>query len=173
MEESAEEATHREEILRMYHATKEALHIIGDVTTQTVATPVPPPVDDDLDQNGVAAISTNYQRVCWDFHKVVEFATKVRVAGTGRRNLLLHWNLIITLVLGSIVDLVQWIFVSNLFSSCFSLFSVVLHFSVFQLSFFKFHFLSCIMFLYVYIRFIDLLIFFIVCRIVDTEHYYN
>lgn len=47
MEESAEEAAHREEILRMYHATKDALAIIGDVTSSTVSTPVPPPVDDD------------------------------------------------------------------------------------------------------------------------------
>ena len=47
MEESAEEAQRREELLRMYHATKEALSIIGDVSTTTVSTPVPPPVDDD------------------------------------------------------------------------------------------------------------------------------
>ena len=47
MEESQDEALHREEILRMYHATKDALAIIGDVTTSTVATPVPPPVDDE------------------------------------------------------------------------------------------------------------------------------
>jgi len=46
MEESADEAQHREEILRMYHATKDALAIIGEVTTNTVSTPVPPPVDD-------------------------------------------------------------------------------------------------------------------------------
>jgi len=46
MEESADEAQHREEILRMYHATKDALTIIGEVTTSTVSTPVPPPVDD-------------------------------------------------------------------------------------------------------------------------------
>jgi dynamin GTPase len=47
MEESADEAQRREEILRMYHATKDALSIIGDVTTSTSSTPVPPPVDDD------------------------------------------------------------------------------------------------------------------------------
>jgi len=46
MEESAEEAQRRDEILRMYHATKDALSIIGEVTTSTVSTPVPPPVDD-------------------------------------------------------------------------------------------------------------------------------
>ena len=47
MEESAEEGMRREEILRMYHATKDALNIIGDVTTTTVTTPLPPPVDSD------------------------------------------------------------------------------------------------------------------------------
>ncbi|CAL1539543.1 unnamed protein product [Lymnaea stagnalis] len=47
MEESAEEAQRREEILRMYHATKEALQIIGEVSTTTVSTPTPPPVKDD------------------------------------------------------------------------------------------------------------------------------
>jgi len=46
MEESAEEAQRRDEVLRMYHATKDALSIIGEVTTSTVSTPVPPPVDD-------------------------------------------------------------------------------------------------------------------------------
>ena len=46
MEESADEAQRRDEVLRMYHATKDALSIIGEVTTNTVSTPVPPPVDD-------------------------------------------------------------------------------------------------------------------------------
>ncbi|XP_053711556.1 dynamin-2-like isoform X3 [Synchiropus splendidus] len=46
MEESAEQAQRRDEMLRMYHALKEALVIIGDITTTTVSTPVPPPVDD-------------------------------------------------------------------------------------------------------------------------------
>ena len=46
MEESPEEAARRDEVLRMYHATKDALSIIGDVSTLTVSTPVPPPVDD-------------------------------------------------------------------------------------------------------------------------------
>ncbi|XP_063546021.1 dynamin isoform X7 [Cydia strobilella] len=47
MEESPEEALKREEMLRMYHACKEALHIIGDVSMATVSTPVPPPVKND------------------------------------------------------------------------------------------------------------------------------
>jgi len=51
MEESAEEALKREEMLRMYHACKESLHIIGDVSMATVSTPVPPPVRNDWRSN--------------------------------------------------------------------------------------------------------------------------
>ncbi|XP_018910849.1 dynamin isoform X3 [Bemisia tabaci] len=47
MEESPAEAAKREEMLRMYHAVKEALRIIGDVSMATVSTPVPPPVKND------------------------------------------------------------------------------------------------------------------------------
>lgn len=47
MEESAEEAQRRDEMLRMYHAMKEALTIIQDITSSTVTTPTPPPVNDD------------------------------------------------------------------------------------------------------------------------------
>ncbi|XP_032385589.1 dynamin-2 isoform X4 [Etheostoma spectabile] len=46
MEESAEQAQRRDEMLRMYHALKEALVLIGDISTTTISTPVPPPVDD-------------------------------------------------------------------------------------------------------------------------------
>ncbi|XP_055014661.1 dynamin-2 isoform X1 [Boleophthalmus pectinirostris] len=46
MEESAEQAQRRDEMLRMYHALKEALVIIGDISATTISTPVPPPVDD-------------------------------------------------------------------------------------------------------------------------------
>ncbi|XP_056137101.1 dynamin-2-like isoform X2 [Lampris incognitus] len=46
MEESAEQAQRRDEMLRMYHSLKEALVIIGDISTTTVSDPVPPPVDD-------------------------------------------------------------------------------------------------------------------------------
>lgn len=46
MEESAEQAQRRDEMLRMYQALKEALGIIGDISTATVSTPAPPPVDD-------------------------------------------------------------------------------------------------------------------------------
>lgn len=66
MEESAEEALKREEMLKMYHACKEALRIIGkfylkiillfknsffsftgDVTMATFSTPLPAPVKND------------------------------------------------------------------------------------------------------------------------------
>ncbi|XP_074512533.1 dynamin-2 isoform X5 [Sebastes fasciatus] len=46
MEESADQAQRRDEMLRMYHALKEALHIIGDISTSTISTPVPPPIND-------------------------------------------------------------------------------------------------------------------------------
>merc|ERR1719230_2242626 len=47
MEESADEAIKREEMLRQYHACKEALKIIGDVSTATISTPAPPPLKSD------------------------------------------------------------------------------------------------------------------------------
>ncbi|KAM6901713.1 dynamin-1a isoform 2-T2 [Lycodopsis pacificus] len=46
MEESQEQAQHRDEMLRMYHALREALGIIGDISTSTITTTMPPPVDD-------------------------------------------------------------------------------------------------------------------------------
>lgn len=46
MEESAEQAQRRDEMLRMYQALKEALVIVGDINTATTFTPAPPPVDD-------------------------------------------------------------------------------------------------------------------------------
>ncbi|XP_015247803.1 PREDICTED: dynamin-1 isoform X1 [Cyprinodon variegatus] len=46
MEESQEQAQRRDEMLKMYHALREALSIIGDISTTTVSTSMPPPVDD-------------------------------------------------------------------------------------------------------------------------------
>uniref|UniRef100_A0AAQ6A3A9 Interferon-induced GTP-binding protein Mx n=1 Tax=Amphiprion ocellaris TaxID=80972 RepID=A0AAQ6A3A9_AMPOC len=46
MEESQEQAQHRDEMLRMYYALREGLSIIGDISTSTVTTAMPPPVDD-------------------------------------------------------------------------------------------------------------------------------
>ncbi|XP_033827682.1 dynamin-3 isoform X1 [Periophthalmus magnuspinnatus] len=51
MEESADQAQRRDEMLRMYHALKEALTIIGDISANTISTPVPPPVSDSWMQN--------------------------------------------------------------------------------------------------------------------------
>uniref|UniRef100_A0A3Q0R756 Dynamin n=1 Tax=Amphilophus citrinellus TaxID=61819 RepID=A0A3Q0R756_AMPCI len=39
-------AQHRDEMLRMYHALREGLSIIGDISTSTITTAMPPPVDD-------------------------------------------------------------------------------------------------------------------------------
>lgn len=44
MEESADEAIKREETLRIYHSTKEALRIIADVARDTIVEPIPPPI---------------------------------------------------------------------------------------------------------------------------------
>lgn len=68
MEESQEEAQRREELLRMYHATKEALNIIGDINITTNSTPTPPPVDNDwlhIDQttNGYVGQSSGGTRI--------------------------------------------------------------------------------------------------------------
>ncbi|XP_077418063.1 dynamin-1-like [Vanacampus margaritifer] len=46
MEESQEQAQHRDDMLRMYHALRQGLGIIGDISTSTVTTSMPPPVDD-------------------------------------------------------------------------------------------------------------------------------
>ena len=62
MEESQEEAQRRDEMLRMYHACKEALSIIGDINISTVSTPIPPPVNMEWiettegEQNGSASV---------------------------------------------------------------------------------------------------------------------
>ncbi|KAA0708809.1 Dynamin-3 [Triplophysa tibetana] len=45
MDESPEQALRREEVLRTHVALKEALNIITDISTSTISTPLPPPVD--------------------------------------------------------------------------------------------------------------------------------
>uniref|UniRef100_A0A8C5FED4 Interferon-induced GTP-binding protein Mx n=1 Tax=Gadus morhua TaxID=8049 RepID=A0A8C5FED4_GADMO len=55
MEESADQAQRRDEMLRMYQALKEALNIIGDISTTTISTPVPPPVNDGGSNHRAAA----------------------------------------------------------------------------------------------------------------------
>lgn len=47
MEESKEEELRREQMVRMYHACKEALGVIADITNKTVHTPDPPPIPED------------------------------------------------------------------------------------------------------------------------------
>lgn len=44
MEESAEEAVKRDETLRIYNSTKEALKIIADVSRDTISEQIPPPI---------------------------------------------------------------------------------------------------------------------------------
>ncbi|KAL9880413.1 dynamin-1 shibire isoform 4-T8 [Glossina fuscipes fuscipes] len=53
MEESAEAASRREEMLRMYRACRDALRIIGDVSMATVSAPLPPPVKNDWLPSGL------------------------------------------------------------------------------------------------------------------------
>ncbi|VFV39550.1 dynamin-2 isoform 6 [Lynx pardinus] len=62
MEESADQAQRRDDMLRMYHALKEALNIIGDISTSTVSTPVPPPVDDTWIQSSSSHSSSRVSR---------------------------------------------------------------------------------------------------------------
>ena len=74
MEESTEEAARRDEVLRMYHATKDALSIIGDVSTLTVSTPVPPPIDNNwikpsdvqrMTGDGYVVSCQHYEFICF------------------------------------------------------------------------------------------------------------
>merc|ERR1719245_2403144 len=59
MEESADEALRREEMLRMYHACKEALKIIGDISTATLNSSSAPQVR--TDWSGLQASSSYSQ----------------------------------------------------------------------------------------------------------------
>ncbi|XP_020758055.1 dynamin-2 isoform X9 [Moschus berezovskii] len=68
MEESADQAQRRDDMLRMYHALKEALNIIGDISTSTVSTPVPPPVDDTWIQNASSHSPTPQRRPVSSVH---------------------------------------------------------------------------------------------------------
>ncbi|KAK2835812.1 hypothetical protein Q5P01_016296 [Channa striata] len=45
MDESPEQQQHRQEVLRKHAALKEALAVIGEISTSTCTTPLPPPVD--------------------------------------------------------------------------------------------------------------------------------
>ncbi|KAM6948877.1 dynamin-1 [Aplochiton taeniatus] len=52
MDESQEQAQRRDEVLRTHHALKEALALIGDISTTTISTPMPPPVDNSWMSSG-------------------------------------------------------------------------------------------------------------------------
>ena len=78
MEESADEALKREEMLRQYHACKEAMRIIGDVSMATVSVPAPPPVKSDwmpAPSSGKTIFITYPDDYCnvyiWYFFKVI------------------------------------------------------------------------------------------------------
>jgi len=47
MHESESEVQRRNEMLRIYQASKEALKIIGDINATTISTSLPPPVASD------------------------------------------------------------------------------------------------------------------------------
>ena len=67
MEESADEALKREEMLRQYHACKEAMRIIGDVSMATVTTPAPPPVKSDWIPPPSSSYGGGYDRFIFIF----------------------------------------------------------------------------------------------------------
>ena len=58
MEESPEEEKRRQDMLATYHACKEALKIIGDVSMHTTYSPAPPPVKNDWQPS----VSPSYQQ---------------------------------------------------------------------------------------------------------------
>uniref|UniRef100_A0A7N6BDV1 Interferon-induced GTP-binding protein Mx n=1 Tax=Anabas testudineus TaxID=64144 RepID=A0A7N6BDV1_ANATE len=58
MDESPEQQQHREEVLRKHTALKEALDVIGEFSTSTCSTPMPPPVDSSWIQ------SSRYKHTC-------------------------------------------------------------------------------------------------------------
>merc|ERR1719336_2529653 len=60
MEESADEALKREEMLRMYHACKEALKIIGDISSATINSSSQPSVR--TDWSGLSAGPASYSQ---------------------------------------------------------------------------------------------------------------
>ncbi|PNI51526.1 DNM2 isoform 9, partial [Pan troglodytes] len=64
----ADQAQRRDDMLRMYHALKEALNIIGDISTSTVSTPVPPPVDDTWLQSASSHSPTPQRRPVSSIH---------------------------------------------------------------------------------------------------------
>ncbi|KAG7228849.1 hypothetical protein INR49_008627 [Caranx melampygus] len=59
MDESPEQQKHREEVLCKHAALKEALRVIGEISTSTCTTPLPPPVDSSWIQSSSPKLSKN------------------------------------------------------------------------------------------------------------------
>ncbi|XP_071343097.1 dynamin 3a isoform X2 [Trachinotus anak] len=59
MDESPEQQKHREEVLHKHAALKEALAVIGEISTSTCTTPLPPPVDSSWIQPSSPTIPKN------------------------------------------------------------------------------------------------------------------
>ncbi|MEQ2177725.1 Dynamin- GTPase protein [Goodea atripinnis] len=69
-----EQAQRRDEMLRMYHALREALNIIGDISTTTVSTSMPPPVDDSWLQVHRGDLQQPVQLQIAELHQVHQLA---------------------------------------------------------------------------------------------------
>ncbi|XP_002164260.2 dynamin-1 isoform X1 [Hydra vulgaris] len=61
MHESDEEVNRRNEMLRIYQASKEALRIIGDISQSTMYTPTPPPVENNMEVDYSTSQSSAYK----------------------------------------------------------------------------------------------------------------
>ncbi|XP_053179125.1 dynamin 3a [Scomber japonicus] len=59
MDESPEQQRHREEVLCKHTALKEALAVIGEISTSTCSTPLPPPVDSSWIQTSSCHLHTS------------------------------------------------------------------------------------------------------------------
>ncbi|XP_022620564.1 dynamin-3 isoform X2 [Seriola dumerili] len=59
MDESPEQQKHREEVLCKHAALKEALAVIGEISTSTCTTPLPPPVDSSWIQSSSPSLPKN------------------------------------------------------------------------------------------------------------------
>uniref|UniRef100_A0A671V322 Interferon-induced GTP-binding protein Mx n=1 Tax=Sparus aurata TaxID=8175 RepID=A0A671V322_SPAAU len=68
MDESPEQQKYREEVLRKHAALKEALAVVGKISTSTCTTPMPPPVDSSWIQpsrdNRLSALSSFHLSLC-------------------------------------------------------------------------------------------------------------
>uniref|UniRef100_A0A3Q2FG90 Interferon-induced GTP-binding protein Mx n=1 Tax=Cyprinodon variegatus TaxID=28743 RepID=A0A3Q2FG90_CYPVA len=60
MDEAPEQRQRREEVLRKHSALKEALTVIGEISTSTFTTPLPPPVDSSWIQH----LRYKHERIC-------------------------------------------------------------------------------------------------------------